>query len=225
MGQCLRTEKPFANVYRLLWTAQEHSKNALRSVLVPARRMPFLHFNRRSLTCQGLTWVFEIFTVVGQIIGWGEISMSEGATRDRVAICLFCNFWPVLLLKAARVEQSLTVQVCVMAVAVPPATLCFKLSSTAQSLHRHWTSWENDQQPLSSILIYSQSQKNFDLVQSGTTSFCKLSIPKISIFQLRSCLIREHICIYTFVYFGQPSLEFGLELGQERLAETSHCPK
>ena len=49
--------------------------------------------------------------------------MSEGATRDRVAICLFCNFWPVLLLKAARVEQSLTVQVCVMAVAVPPAAL------------------------------------------------------------------------------------------------------
>ena len=73
--------------------------------------------------------------------------MSECAAMDGVAICLFCNFFGEVE-AAARVEQSLTVQVCVMAVAVPPATLWIKLSSSAQSLHRHWTSWENDQQPL-----------------------------------------------------------------------------
>ena len=48
--------------------------------------------------------------------------MSECAAMDGVAICLFCNFFGEVE-AAARVEQSLTVQVCVMAVAVPPTTL------------------------------------------------------------------------------------------------------
>ena len=46
--------------------------------------------------------------------------MSECAAMDGVAICLFCNFFGEV---EAAVEQSLTVQVCVMAVAVPPTTL------------------------------------------------------------------------------------------------------
>ena len=62
------------------------------------------------------------FSFAGQMIGRGEISMSECAAMDGVAICLFCNFFGEVE-AVARVEQSLTVQVCVMAVAVPPTTL------------------------------------------------------------------------------------------------------
>ena len=159
--------------------------------------------------------MFEIFPVVGQMIVRDEISMSESAARQRVAICLFCNVSKQRRGGVVTHRSSLRHDSCRttshpkkyirnLFYIQPPCQIYFSnifflyfLGTTS-----HPVSDSCHLVPSHCIVIgvgrmtnnqchpfwFTANLKRVHLVQSSTASFCKLSIPRKNIFEPRSWL-------------------------------------